>query len=226
MQFKNISLALISENAEGKRNQYKKLSEITTQEDLNNFLKWSYNKRLPYKGSLEEQKEKAKSLIDNEYKKSLLLKMQELRAIEEAQDFNNEFIINIRWVKSRMWGNNPTASTNCGFNGSSIGGCGYDKKSTATAQALNSNLSILKLLCKIKEKNINDKSNRDFLGYGLGYNILPKFEGGVGVECHLRILNKLGLYAKNVIDKKNIDVYLIRVMTKGEKAKYKKDGYI
>ena len=90
-----------------------------------------------------------------------------------------------------MWGYCPKGNDNYGHSTSSITGCGYCKESTATAQLLNQNETIMKRLYKAKNKKATAKNN-DLLGYGSGYGILPSFEGGVGVSCHVRILEKLG----------------------------------
>ena len=37
-----------------------------------------------------------------------------------------------------------------------------------------------------------EKKNHDLFGYGSGYFELPAFEGGVGIECHVDILKRLG----------------------------------
>jgi len=51
----------------------------------------------------------------------------------------------------------------------------------------------MKQLYKAKNKPRNLKqSNSDTLGYGSGYGITPSFENGVGINCHVRILEKLG----------------------------------
>lgn len=108
--------------------------------------------------------------------------------------------IEVDWIRSRMWGSNPKATVNVHYtNGNMdrfvserISGCGYDKESTATGQALNQCHALLKALYAIKEANM-DQSNRACIGYGSGYGLLPYFEGGVGFSCHRRILEVIGL---------------------------------
>jgi hypothetical protein len=239
MEFTKIKNALSVEYKGFSDGQKTKLNEINTQEDLNNFLKWGYNKRNQYKGTLEEQKKKAFSLIDSKYMKEFQKKNKYIESVEESKDFNGEFIITLEWNKSKMWGSNPRAFTNYGFNGSSIGGCGYDKTSTATAQALNDYLPILKLLFAKEEERLNTENKtqlsqedkerylirRAFIGYGSGYGSLPHFEGGVGVSCHLDILKRLGLYAREITSTNNTNVYLIRKFTQEEQEEYNKRGY-
>ncbi len=136
--------------------------------------------------------------------------IQEITEIEKAPDFSGKFIITVEWTKSKTWGSNPRSYTNHGFESSSIGGCGYDKLSTATAQALNSNKSILKLMYAQKN-NILDKSNHELLGYGSGYGLLPAFEGGVGTSSHIKILDNIGLDMKSITSTKHTDVFLITI---------------
>ena len=52
-----------------------------------------------------------------------------------------EITITVEWKRNRTWGNNPTAETFISglgrLSSGSIGGCGYDKQSTAVAEVLN-----------------------------------------------------------------------------------------
>lgn len=83
-------------------------------------------------------------------------------------------------------------------------GYGYDKESAAVAEAFNKSLGIMKALYTLKEKALeageSDESktagtghdNRNCVGYGAGYSVIPYFEGGVGVSCFWSILKKAG----------------------------------
>lgn len=109
-------------------------------------------------------------------------------------------------MRSRTWGNNPHAEarTNAGTFSGTASGCGYDKESTAIAEALNQCDSVLKVLYTLKENGLraglSDKSktaacgrsNGDICGYGAGYGAIPYFEGGVGSSCFWSILKKCG----------------------------------
>ena len=209
-------------------------NELQTEEGLKN-VSIRYHKT--YK---KNPKKKLLKFFENKFNKEKEEKLNKISSIENTKDFNGEFVITLEWKKSYMWGSNPKAYTNYGFEGSSIGGCGYDKTSTATAQALNSNLSILKLLYSKEnerlnklsergtEENTNEKDNlsrREFLKYGSGYGVLPSFEGGVGVSSHEQILKGLGLIMLRITDTQNTNVYLIRKMNEEELNKYKERGY-
>ena len=115
--------------------------------------------------------------------------------------------ISVEWHKSSMWGYNPSVELIArDENGKlyrsygSASGCGYDKESAATGQAIGQINGILKDAYKIKNKALNKDKNatsHSCLGYGSGYGVLPYFEGGVGFGCHESILKKCGFELKN-----------------------------
>lgn len=138
-----------------------------------------------------------------------------------------EVKISIEWKRSQMWGSNPKAECWASFinkdghrdsimvESGSIGGCGYDKQSTAVANCLNQINEVLKPLYTIKNANpTNDNSNHKLLGYGAGYGILPSIEGGVGVSCYPSIFDKIGFDFKTVASGKTYDVYTITKKSK------------
>lgn len=114
--------------------------------------------------------------------------------------------VSVDFVQSRVWGRNPHVEvyTNTGCFKGFASGIGYDKESTAIAEAFNQCDSILKALYTIKENGLesgeSDKSetsvtgydNRNICGYGAGYDAMPYFEGGVGSSCFWEILKKCG----------------------------------
>jgi hypothetical protein len=131
-----------------------------------------------------------------------------------------EVKVSVEWKRSQMWGSNPTAEAWCSYvdeNGNrnshyaksgSIGGCGYDKLSTAVADVLNQFNEVLKPLYQQKDKNISSKNN-ELLGYGSGYGILPNLEGGVGVSCYPHIFEKIGFKFNQIASGKAFDVFTI-----------------
>lgn len=219
MEFKLIRESVIKEL----NKRY--LINIQTEEELKKELGF-YNKN--YIGNFEKQKDKLLKFVRKRRNKEIDDKLSFIKTIEEAKDFSGELIITLEWKKSYMWGSNPRAYTNYGFNGESIGGCGYCKTSTATAQALNNHLPILKLLYKKEEERLNKKpfkDRRDFIGYGSGYSALPIFEGGVGVSSHEYIIKNLGLKMRCITNTSQTDVYLIKKMSKAELKSFKEKGY-
>lgn len=134
--------------------------------------------------------------------------VEQLKEVENAPDFAREFVITIEWKTSRTWGMNPRGYGSNGFTSGSIGGCGYDKHSAATAEVLNNNPSVLKLLYAKKDKAIGTH-NHELLGYGSGYGILPQFESGVGISSHKFICESVGLKMVQVSNTKHTDVHVI-----------------
>jgi len=204
----------------------KDLEYIKTEEGFKLILNQNHK---TYMGSIEKQKEKLIRYLTNKKDNRINKELNHIEEVKKAKSFSGEFIITLEWKKSHMWGMNPRAYTNYGFIGESIGGCGYCKTSTATAQALNSNLSILKLMYKKKndllKKGLDKDQIKNKIGYGCGYSIRPSFEGGVGVSSHENILKGLGLIMRNITNTEYTNVYLIRKMTQKEIKQYKEKGY-
>lgn len=216
--FVNLFKAIKAEKAEQLR---KFTDELSAQTDINAILgSWYYKELLPaskkyFVWELSDLKnyliERKKKVINKELQK----KLTHLQTVQAANDLHS-IVISIEWKKSRMWGNNPTAEAKvsntdgmCNYYSSgSIGGCGYDKESTAVAQAINQSNELLKALYLVKEKHIK-KDNRELFGYGSGYGILPHFEGGVGVSCYNRICEKIGFKFNHSASGKTFDVYAI-----------------
>lgn len=112
-----------------------------------------------------------------------------------------EVYIRITYTKSRTWGSNPRAEvettdeTTITRTYGTATGAGYDKTSAAVADALNGNPGIMRALYEAEEQRLADgskKSRRDCIGYGSGYNVLPYFEGGVGMSAICAILTAIG----------------------------------
>lgn len=198
------------------------VDSIKDKERLDYCIRWIIENRKGYKGTFEEQKEKFITAYKKRLDKQLNQELLKIENVKKSEEFKRDLIITVEWKASRMWRANPRAYSNYNdFVGDSIGGCGYDKLSTATAQALNNCFPILKLLYQKKEnllkeflKKNKDKDNengfnRDVLGYGSGYNILPAFEGGVGVDSHRHIIEGIGLKWECVTSTKTTDVYRI-----------------
>jgi len=221
VKFPLIKDALIKQNSDYLS---EKLNKIETDEGLNYVVLWDLNKKKQFKGSFEVQKAKAEKALKRKYKQDLDISLLGVETIEQADDFGERKVsITLEWAHTHTWGWCPTGFDNYGHETKRIGGCGYCKKSTATAEILNRHPRILKLLYAKKEdalKNNVSKAdsnsiNHKVLGYGSGYNICPRFEGGVGVSSHIRILEGVGLKMDHVCDAPHTDVYVI---TKTNKA--------
>ncbi|MEE9571522.1 MAG: hypothetical protein V3W20_00570 [Candidatus Neomarinimicrobiota bacterium] len=199
------------------------IKDIKTKAGLVKFLT-HHGKQ--YKGTVEQQRAKFNKYLTNRMNKDIEEMLYNISLIEQADKFDRRLVITLEWKRSYQWGSNPTASTNYGFSGSSIGGCGYCKTSTATAQALNSHLPLMQLLYKLKNKELRNRKdsyidqnghnntteqgfNHHLFGYGSGYGVLPHFEGGVGISSHCRIIQKIGLKWHDITNTKRTDVFMI-----------------
>lgn len=140
--------------------------------------------------------------------------LQHLLTVEKAGELTG-MKISVEWKKSRMWGSNPTCEAWIAvkgdsnyYNSGSIGGCGYDKLSTAIANAVNQDNAFLKAMYLLKEANPT-ANNHALFGYGSGYGILPRLEGGVGVSCYPAIFDKIGFVWSNTAWGKTYDVFAV-----------------
>lgn len=148
------------------------------------------------------------------YKRYFQKYFEKLTAAELQEAKVQSIEISVEWFRSATWGSNPEAKVivrydneySEAFSSERIGGCGYDKESTAIGQALNQCTALMKELYLLKDSNVN-ASNSDCIGYGAGYGILPYFEGGVGFSCHRNILEKLGFTYEYGSSGKTFDTY-------------------
>lgn len=115
-----------------------------------------------------------------------------------------EIKISIEWKKNRTWGSNPTAEVRIFgdnfeyFSSGSIGGCGFDKESTAFANAINNSLAFRKLLLSGAKKISKDYGHRN-----------GSLSGGVGTPCYYSIFENLGYKMTCTGSGKMFDVYHI-----------------
>jgi len=225
---KNLIKAIETEQKNRLENFIHEINQCNELTDLN---KWQYTDLLPkgkdvsnfsfnaLKGYLIMRKEKA-------VYKSIEREVKKINAVSNTGELI-EVKISMEWKRSKMWGNNPNAECwysykdadgnhKSGYNTSgSIGGCGYDKGSTAVANCLNQIDAVLKLLYSLKDKNhtgiVNNENdlNRELFGYGSGYGILPSIEGGVGISCYPAIFKAIGYNFKTIASGKTFDVYTI-----------------
>ena len=215
--FKNLFKAL---KLKAQKEHEAFMDTLNAESDVKSILdKWQYANMLPKgrKGAIWSVSDIKAYLIKRSLKateKAIAKDLLKLQTVESAGTFK-EITVSIEWKKSQMWGNNPKASAKINTGSSyeytetgSIGGCGYDKESTAVAQAVNQVNAFLKALYLVKEENI-ETDNRELFGYGAGYGILPYLEGGVGVSCYSRICEKIGYTFKNTASGKAFDVYTI-----------------
>ena len=158
----------------------------------------------------------ARALKENENRKRANL--DKLTEAENAPDVFN-IDVQIEWKNSRTWGANPFCECWGGgyYTTGRASGCGYDKRTAATADAFNSNPAIMKALYTAEEKRLakrNKPTRREFIGYGSGYGILPAFEGGVGISSHGRIFENIGFIFKTTANTRTVDAYTITCKAK------------
>jgi hypothetical protein len=201
---KNLKKAVETKIKLSLRNQTAKISKMSDA-DIFDFTRWNCNRNKNYVGTILEQKAKIIGYLKNKTKKEIMKKLADISEIAKAKKPTREFFISVSWKKNKTWGQCPTATDNNGNSSGTITGCGYCKLSTAVAKVLNENLYLLKKMYLIKDKNMR-KENHNLFGYGSGYNILPNFEGGVGMPSLENILKKL---CKKIIVNSTDDSYSI-----------------
>lgn len=91
----------------------------------------------------------------------------------------------------------------CDHNAGYAGGCGYDKTSSAVAEALNKHCK--NWLYSIRNRRTKNKP------YGLSYynGSFPIFEGGVGISCYKPVMEWLGWKFKHVASAKTYDKFIM-----------------
>jgi hypothetical protein len=130
------------------------------------------------------------------YKKTLEQTKSKIEKICIA-NIPNFIAVSVEWFNSRTWGANPQAEVRTGENyhiSRKVGGCGYDKESTATAECFNKDLGILKTaLISLYKKEHSKKYHGS--GYGATIDLWGvSFSAGVGFSCHRSIIECSGLY--------------------------------
>lgn len=123
-----------------------------------------------------------------------------------------EFIdVTVEWKKNRTWGANPRAEVRTGENfheSRSIGGCGYDKESTATAECFNKDAGIKKAALVALYRNAHLPKNRRYIcGVNFFHCNAPYFEGGCGFSCHRHVLELAGYRLVNQNGGKMFNTY-------------------
>jgi hypothetical protein len=120
--------------------------------------------------------------------------------------------ISVDWKRHRVWGYNPKAEVWAnGYTASDyVGGCGYDKESTATAEAFKQNNVFARIVATcawldMKETKATGKPTHTY-GYTDGYDGF-RFEGAVGFRCHQTIIERAGYSTAAEFHPKSSDCY-------------------
>ena len=164
-----------------------------------------------------------------EIEKELWVDLERLKAIENAK-IPSFISIKTEWVRNRTGGSNTHTEIyvqGVGYHNGSASGCGYDKESTAFASAAKRSFALKKILCELKEAALkegkSDKSkstctgidNREVCGYGTGYDPIPVFEGGAGMNSIISIFKR---YVYKVVEShgKRYDYYELELKKEEE----------
>lgn len=174
---------------------------------------WRYKEELTERQRKKPIKEQKQLLIEKLTKginKQVSDFNEKADKIAQAKDLK-ELYINVEWARSRVWGMNPHAEIwGNGYFTGSASGCGYDKLSSAVAEALNKNYSALKLIYNLYEKELrkNPNATPHSVNYGMGY-LYPYYEGGVGYSCFSQIFKKAGAKVNEHRATKTSDIMII-----------------
>ena len=114
-----------------------------------------------------------------------------------AKELPKNIRIDVEWKKSATWGFNPKAEVWAdGYSASEfIGGCGYDKESTATARAFENNPVFARLAatCAWLDEKETEATGKPSYTYGWYASYAGfRFEGAVGFNCHRNIIERAG----------------------------------
>ena len=118
--------------------------------------------------------------------------------------------VNVQWKRSRTWGMNPHVDVTAraaGVTESAAGkasGCGYDKESTAVAEAFNQcpMLARLVLECAFSDYGGSRTNGYRFDSTGAA------FEGGMGMNVIVNICGKAGVKLTHHLSGKTYDTYI------------------
>lgn len=188
--------------------------------DLSGFDHWAYRELLPKGRKMTQFKTvaEAAAYLIKRVEKEAAAKIEKhtihIMLVSNAEDLTY-FNISVEWKRSKIWGMNPAAEGydySGRYESGSVSGCGYDKLSTAVANVVNQSLPALKALYKVREQDVNSKLS-DVFGYGAGYGILPRLEGGVGVSCYPNIFAKCGYKFRQTGSGKMYDSFEITKIT-------------
>lgn len=143
-----------------------------------------------------------------ELEKEYAAQVARIDAAEAAPDVQS-IAIHIEWKRSATWGKNPHASVivnHANRYTGSASGCGYDKRTTAIANAAGQSATLQKMIFALKESALQ---TGDFTPHAVGecYG-MPYFAAGVGMSSYRELFRRCGLTAE--VDNesgKNFDTY-------------------
>lgn len=162
--------------------------------------------------TLSEAKKIIVAKLEKDFSKELNKQLDKIKSIKASLHVNFARC-EIDWVRNRTWGYCPKGCYRNGFKYQefkSIIGYGFDKLSTLTADMFNSDNNLMAFVMDYIEKHHINKDNiENKLDYGIKiYDGMPYFSHGVGIDCHKRILSKLGFKVQH-FETKQSDIIVI-----------------
>lgn len=155
--------------------------------------------------SLDKLQDFAYKRMKKQYEKRLDDTLAQIENVENSE-LPTKIIIRFWWTYTQYYICHAKVTIDGECYEGVASGYGYDKESSAVAKCFNENNGLLKYLY-MKKNESPEESNRDLLGYGSGCGDLPYFEGGVGMNCFIRILESFG-FNTNYIPLYKGDAYI------------------
>lgn len=213
MKFENLRKLVVKE-CNGYKND---VIDRLNNGDENALVRWSTNyKFIQYKDNVISKDQAIKYAKPRVKKYYTSLIEKELDRIENVENSELPTRITIRfwWTYKNYYICHASVNIDGESYEGVASGYGYDKESSAVAKCFNENNGLLKYLY-MKKNESPERSNRDLLGYGAGCGSLPYFEGAVGMDCFIRILESFG-FNTNYIPSDQGDAYIFTKETCNE----------
>ena len=189
MKFPMIRALIEKEHAEHTKKAMKRADILTTYE------------REHFKAETQKKRAMKRAEKDEFYAK----RVARLDAAEAVENPLPCFTLHIEWKRGSYGAMQAKATLNADkfLESAYTTGWGYDKESSAASDVLNASPSIMAQIYAIVEDNKLEFVENPFgtgnykgLCYGIGGGSIPYFEGGVGIECHIKALESAGYICK------------------------------
>lgn len=211
MRFENLRKLVIEENDKAIIRQMDYILNGVEYDDMKGVKDYATTTRWKQylKGliSLDKLQDFAYRRMKKQYEKKLNETLARIEQIENAE-LPNTITIRFYWTYTVWYICHAEVYIDGRYYKGVASGCGYDKESSAVAQCFNKDYGLLKYLYMKKDETPNE-SNRGLIGYGSGYVALPYFEGGVGMNCFIRILESFGFETDYIHSDKG-DTYIFK----------------
>jgi hypothetical protein len=155
--------------------------------------------------SLYRDKEYKIERYIKDFEKKAIAYFTQIKNLIKTTTLPNIIRIDVNWYIKSAYGWQASCEAWTGgeyLKGNKTGGGGYDKESTAIANALNNSLSLRVALWQ----ELKGEKHYGFGNYG--NKRIPSFHGGVGTNCFLNMFEVLG-YKVQSISTKYSNVYIL-----------------